>query len=128
MTVFNLQRINQGEVHILSLSGHMGNDEFCRVDRELAHLLEQKHRRAILDLALLSSATRMSLARLLVCGREFRRHGGELKLVGLSTSLRRIVEVAGFDREKDLAADVAAALKTMSQPVEANPSEPLEKK
>jgi len=94
----------------------MTNDEFARVDRELAHLLEQEYRRAILDLTLLTSATTMSLARLLVCAREFRRHGGELKLAGLSPWLRRMAEMAGFDRKKDFAADVAAALKAMSQP------------
>lgn len=128
MTGFNLQRINQGEVQILSLSGYLGNDEFCRVDRELAHLLEQRHRRVILDLAMLSCATTMSLARLLVCGREFRRHGGELKLVGLSVSLKHLAELAGFDRRKDFSTDGAAALKAMSQPSEVKVDSPLEKK
>jgi anti-anti-sigma factor len=121
-TGFSLQRINQGEVQVLSLGGGLGNDESCQVHKELAHLLEQKHRRVILDLALLSSATTMSLARLLVCGREFRRHGGELKLMGLSASLKHVAELAGFDRRKDFATDVATALKAMSQPSEVNPS------
>ncbi len=121
-TGFNLQRINQGEVQILSLGGHMSNDEFGRVDGELAHLLEQKHRRVILDLTLLSSATTMSLARLLVCGREFRRHGGELKLAGLSPWLRRMAELSGFDGKNDFATDLATALKAMPQPREARQS------
>lgn len=51
----------------MSVHGYMGNDEFYRVEKELAHLLEQKHRRVILDLATLSFATAVSLARLLVC-------------------------------------------------------------
>jgi anti-anti-sigma factor len=120
-TGFKLRRINQGEVQVLSLGGGLGNDESCQVHKELTHLLEQKHRRVILDLARLSSATTMSLARLLVCGREFRRHGGELKLVGLSVSLKHQAELAGFDRRKDFAPDVAAALKALSQPSEVKP-------
>jgi anti-anti-sigma factor len=123
-TGFNLQRINQGEVQILSLGGNLTHDEFGRMDRELAHLREEKHRRVILDLAQLTSATTMSLARLLVCGREFRRHGGELKLAGLSPWLRRLAELAGFDRKKDFSADVVTALKAMSPPPEAKPSRP----
>lgn len=128
MSTFNFQRVNHGEVQILSLSGGMDNDASCRVDKELGHLLEQKHRRVILDLALLTSATTMSLARLLVCAREFRRHGDELKLAGLSTSLKHVAELAGFDRRKDFALDVAAALKAMSLPSDAEASSALEKK
>jgi anti-sigma B factor antagonist len=120
-TGFSLQQINQGEVQILALSGCMSNGEFGRVDQELAHALEQKHRRVILDLALLSSATTMSLARLLVSGREFRRLGGELKLAGLSPWLRHLAELAGFDRENDFAADVPTAFRAMAQPPDAKP-------
>ena len=115
-------------MQILSLGGGLGSDESCQVHKELTHLLEQKHRRVILDLALLSSATTMSLARLLVCGCEFRRHGGELKLVGLSGSLKHVAELAEFDRRKDFAADVATALRAMSQPSEVKAHSPLEKK
>lgn len=114
--------MNQGEVQILSFSGGMDNDASGRVDKELAHLLEQKNRRAILDLTMLSSATTISLARFLVRARELHRHGGELKLVGLSSSFRRVAELAGFDQRKDFAPDVATALKAMSQPSEVNPS------
>jgi len=120
--------MNRSEVQILSFSGGLDNDAFFRVDAELAHLLEQKHRRVILDLALLSSATTMSLARLLVCAREFHRHGGELKLAGMSPSLRRLAELAGFDRRKDFATDLAAALKAMSGPSDVKAPNPLEKK
>jgi len=123
-TGFNLQRTQQGEVQILSLGGCLTNDEFSRMDHALAHLREEKRRRVVLDLAQLSSATTMSLARLLVCGREFRRHGGELKLAGLSPWLRRLAELAGFDRKKDFSADVVTALKAMSPPPEARPSGP----
>jgi len=84
-------------VQVLSFGGALDSDASCRVDKELVHLLEQKHRRVILELSLLSSATTMSLARLLVCAREFRRHGGELNLAGLSTSLKHVAELAGFD-------------------------------
>lgn len=128
MTEFNLRRINRSEVQILSLSGYMGNDEFSRVDRELAHLLEQGHCRVVLDLAKLSFATTMSLARLLVCAREFRRHGGELRMAGLSPFLSRLAMLAGFVRKNDLEADVASAFKAMSRPPGTKPSRPPKKK
>lgn len=115
-------------MEVLSLVGGLDNDASCGVDRELAHLLEQKHHRVILDMAQISSVTTMSLARLLVCGREFRRHGGELKLAGLSNSLKHLAELAGFDRRKDFAPDVATALKAMSRPSEVKADSALKKK
>jgi hypothetical protein len=92
----------------------MGDDEFLRVNRELAQLRSEGQRRVILHLALLSSATRMSLARLLVCAREFQRDGGELKLAGLSPSLRYLAELEGFDKRADFQPDLATALKSFS--------------
>ncbi len=121
-SLFNLQRVNEGDVPIVSASGCMGSDECHHVEKELRQLPEQKHRRVVLDCRMLTFMTSASLARLLVCGREFRRHRGELKLVGLSTSLRQAAELAGFDRRKDFAADVVTALKAMSQPSEVKPS------
>ena len=95
MRNFHLLRMNHGEVEVLSFIGRLGDDEYGRVDKELAQLLEQKHRRVILDLALLSSAATLSVARLLVRGLEFCRHGGELKLVGLSAPLKHSAEIGG---------------------------------
>lgn len=126
ITEFNLQRIDQGEVQILSLNGYMGNDEFSQVDRELSRLLEQKDRRVILDLGLLSFATTMNLARLRMCGREFRRRGGELKLAGPSPWLSHLAVLAGFDRQKDFEPDVATALKAISGLLEVKAHNPPE--
>ena len=128
MTEFNLQRINRSEVQILSLIGYMGNDEFSRVHRELSHLLEQGHLRVVLDLASLSFATTMSLARLLVCAREFRRRGGELRMAGLSPFLSRLALLAGFGRKHDLEADVPTALKAIAQPRREKTNRPREKR
>jgi len=113
MTEFKLQHITEGEVRILSLSGYMGNAEFCQVDGEPADLLKHGHQRVIVDLARLSFTTSISLARLLVCAREFNRHGGELKLVGLSPFLSRLAGLAGFGKKKQLEADVEGALQAM---------------
>lgn len=128
MTEFSLQQINRTEVQILSLSGYMGNDEYGRVDRELAHLLEQGHCRVILDLARLSFATSMSLSRLRVWARKFRRHGGEMKLAGLSPFQNRLARLAGFGRKKHLAADVATALNVRGRPAGAKSSLPPNRK
>lgn len=114
MSTFSVQRMNCGEVQVLSFNGSLDHDAAGRVAHELAHLREQNHRRVILDLAWLSSATTLSLARLLVSAREFHRHGGELKLAGMSARLARAAELAGFDRRKDFAPDVATALKAMA--------------
>jgi anti-anti-sigma factor len=125
---FTLQRINQGDVQVVSIAGRMGSDEVCRVDTKLAHLLEQGHRRAVLDLATLSSTTAMSLARLLVYAQEFQRFGGQLKLAGLSPSVRHIAELEGFDKKRDLQPDVAAALEAFGQLEQTKAASPRTKK
>jgi len=121
MTEFKLQPITKDEVQILSLGGYLGNVEFREVDKALSRLLGQKHGRVILDLTTLTFTTSVSLARLLVCGREFRRHGGELKLVGLSPEISRLAEMAGFSENNDFEPDVATALKKLSQLPKAKP-------
>lgn len=122
ITEFKLRQITEGEVRILSLSGYLGNAEFREVADVLSRLLEQKHRRVILDLTTLAFTTTISLARFLVCGREFRRHGGELKLVGLSPELSRLAKMAGFSERKDFDPDLTTALKKLAQTSKAKPS------
>ena len=35
---FSLQRQNQSKVQVISVSGHLGDDEFPRLEKELEHL------------------------------------------------------------------------------------------
>lgn len=128
MRAFNLQRLDHGEVQNLSVSGGMDNDASNRVGKVLVPLLEQKPRREILDLCLLSTTSTMSLARLMVSAREFRRHGGELDLAGLATLLKLLAVLAEFARRKDFAPDMATALKAMSPTSEVKANSALEKK
>ena len=121
ITEFKLRQITEGAVQILSLSGYMGNAEFREVANVLSRLLEQKHRRVILDLTTLAFTTTISLARFLVCGREFRRHGGELKLVGLSPELSRLAKMAGFSEKRDFEPDLTTALKKAAETSKAKP-------
>ena len=127
-TEFSFQLSSQGEVQILSLQGYMGNAEFCQVEGELAQMLEHHHRRVIVDLARLLFTTAMSQARLLVGAREFNRHGGELKLVGMSPFLGRLAGFAGFGRRKHVETDVMNALKVMSQMPNTKPHPSANKK
>ena len=121
-TEFKLQQITEGEVQILSLRGYMGNAEFREAANVLARLLEQKHRRVSLNLTTLAFTATVSFARFLVCGREFRRHGGELKLVGLSPELSRLAKMAGFGEKKDFEPDLTTALKRLAQAAKPKPS------
>ena len=121
---FTLKQIKKGKVRILVLNGYLGNDEFCQVAEALALLLEQKHGCVMIDLKTLSFATARSLAQFPVCGREFRRQGGELKLAGLSHELSRLAEMAGFNAANDFEPDMATALTKMSPMHQAMPRPP----
>ena len=102
------------------MSGYLGNAEFREVAGVLSRLLEQKHHRVVLDLTTLTFTTTISLARFLVCGHEFRRHGGEMKIAGLSPWLARLAGMAGFAK-KDFEPDVATALQKLAQAPQAKP-------
>lgn len=117
---FKLQQSTASEARILSLSGYLGNAEFREVAQVLAQLLEQKQRQVVLDLTALSFTTSVSLARFLVCGREFQRHGGQLKIAGLSPELMRLAGMAGF-AIKDFEPDVGTAVQRMAPGIKASP-------
>jgi anti-anti-sigma factor len=111
---FNLRRASENDVQVVLVSGCMGNNDCHRVEEELRHLLEQKHRRAVLDCGQLAFITSPSLARLFVCAQEFRRHGGQIRLAGLSSVASRMAQLVGFNKKTELQLDVATALKSFS--------------
>ena len=113
---FSMQRLNRGDVQIVAVSGYMGNDECHRVEEELTRLLDEEHQRVILECSALTFATAMSLARLLVVARSFHKRTGALRLAGLSPSITRLAQTAGFTNEMELHRDVPAAMKSLAPP------------
>lgn len=47
MSQFSHQRINHGTFQVVSISDYLGSHEFYRVEKQLARLLEQEHRRVL---------------------------------------------------------------------------------
>jgi anti-anti-sigma factor len=110
MSPFNIQRIKQGEVQIVSVSGYLGNDECHRLEKELGHLLKNQNQHVVLNCSALTFATVVSLARLFVLAGFFHRRNGNFRLAGLSDRFARIAHNVGFDQQMDIYPDVTAAL------------------
>ncbi len=112
---FSIQRIDHAGFQVLSVGGRLGDDECYRVENELRQLLEQKHERVILDCSALSFASAMSLARLLTLALSIHRHNGGLRLAGLTPSINRLAQAAGFTREMASYLNVASAIDSFRQ-------------
>jgi anti-anti-sigma factor len=129
MSQFSLQRINQGEVQVVAISGYMGNDEFHRLDNELERVQQERCRGVILDCSALTFITSLSLARLLLVTQLFRRHGCEFRLAGLSSSASKTAQAIGFDSKLELQPNVTTAIKSMRKGAASKPnSRPKRKK
>jgi anti-anti-sigma factor len=114
ISTFSLQRVHQGDVEIVAVNGDMGIEEYYQLEKQLRHLLDEEHRRVVLDCKALTFVTGASLARLCLCTREFRRHGGQFRLAGLRPAVNRRAQLVGFDIESELLPDLPAALKSLA--------------
>ena len=112
---FSLQRTDEGGAQVVSVSGYIGRDECERIEKELRHLLQEKHRHVVLDGEALTFTSSASLARLLVCARNFTGTGGHLLLAGFPRAANRMAELVGFDKRTELSPDVATGLKVLSR-------------
>ena len=110
---FSLQRHNQGKVQVISLSGHLGDDEFLRLEKELEHLWQQRHWHLILDCTALTFIATVNLARLSLAAQFLRKHQGKFRLVGLPAAHRKLAHAVGFDPQLELQPNVGAALKSI---------------
>ena len=101
-------------MQVVSVSGYIGRDECERIEKELRHLLQEKHRHVVFDGEALTFISSASLARLLVCAQEFHRRGGHILLAGLPPAANRMAELVGFDKRTELSLNVATDLKVLS--------------
>lgn len=110
---FSLQRHNQGSVQVVSVSGHLGDDEFPRLEKELDHLWQQQHWHLILDCTGLMFIASVNVVRLFLATQFLRKHQGKFRLVGLPAAHRKLAQAVGFDSRVELQPNVGAALKSI---------------
>jgi anti-anti-sigma factor len=111
---FNSQRVNREAFHILSVGGYMGNDECCKLETELEHLLQHGHRHVIIDFRALTFITTASLLRVSKQLRRFERGKWQLRLANLPPFATRLMKIARLERALKPAVDLAMAIQSLS--------------
>lgn len=91
----------------------MGNDECSKLEIELERLLQQGHRRVIIDFVALTFITSASLLRLAQQTRRFQREEGELKIEGFPPFAARLTRFARLERALKPAVGLAAAIQSL---------------
>jgi anti-sigma B factor antagonist len=112
MHSFRITTSEQQDIVTLALSGRMELPEAARLETALDALLHQKKLRVILDFSALRTASSLGLAGVQLYVESFRARGGKLKLVGLSPSVKSVIQVLGLDKRAEIHRDADTAIKT----------------
>lgn len=123
-TAFSIERASRGKVQILSLQGHLGDEEFLGLERELETLWHLSPRRVVLDCSRLTSIASINLVRLFFVAQNFLNHRGDFRLAGLSLSSRKLACAVGLDPALELQPDVETALKSLTGELTSAPEGP----
>ena len=83
-------------VVLLEVEGEVDAHTTPKLEKALNDLLAQGHSRLLLDASQMEYISSPGLRTLLSAQREARQLGGEVRLFGLNTQVRRTFEMAGF--------------------------------
>jgi anti-sigma B factor antagonist len=105
-----IQREAKGELEIVHLSGSMDAYSFPRLEEILNELRDQNRNRVILECSGLDYISSAALGAFIGFARRAHEQNGDLKLVSVSPKIMNIIELLGFHKILEIAADVPAAI------------------
>ena len=98
-----------GGAQLLTLTGRLDAEAAPELEQRCARLIEGQSRRLIVDVSALDYLSSAGLRALLIAGKALQNRDGKLVLVATAGPVRRIVELAGFDKIFPLCATVDEA-------------------
>ena len=99
-----------GGVSVVTISGRLAlGGETEKLDAAVSKLIEQDHKKVVLDLTGLDYADSSGIGTLVSCLTKVRKAGGELKIAGANPRIRRIFAMTGVETMMPLFDSVAAA-------------------
>ncbi len=90
--------VTENKTVLLEVKGEVDAHTACKLEEALTDLLTQGHSRLVLDVSQVEYISSTGLRVLLDAQREARGLGGEVRLFGPKTPVRRVIELAGFER------------------------------
>lgn len=90
--------VTENGVVLLEVEGEVDAHTARKLDKALKDLLAQGHSRLVLDASQMGYISSAGLRVVLFAHREARQLGGEVRLFGLNAQVRRVFEIAGFDK------------------------------
>ena len=90
--------VTKSGIVLLEVEGEVDAHTARKLDQALKDLLVQGHSRLVLDASQMGYISSAGLRVVLFAHREARQLGGEVRLFGLNAQVRRVFEIAGFDK------------------------------
>ena len=88
----------EDEIMLLEVEGEVDAHTAPRLKETLREWLAQGHSRVAVDASLIEHMSSAGLRVLLYAQREARQRGGEVRVFGANAQVRRVIELAGFEK------------------------------
>jgi anti-anti-sigma regulatory factor len=111
---FELQEQRRGDLTILFAVGPIEKRELSLLETALKQLLGEGRKRVILDFSEVTHLSALLVPGLVICAESVRVQGGEMIVTGVSTALRKCIQMIDTAGTIILQPDVVAAMKTMA--------------
>jgi anti-sigma B factor antagonist len=90
--------VTQDGILLLEVEGEVNAHTAPRLNETLSDWLAQGHSRVVLNASYIEHMSSAGLRVLLCAQRDARQRGGEVRLFGPNAQVRRVIELAGFER------------------------------
>ena len=90
--------VTEDGIVLLEVAGEIDAHTAPRLKEALTELLAQGHSRLVLSVSGVEHMSSAGLRVLLYAHRELSQLGGEVRLFGANTHVRRVIELAGFEK------------------------------
>ena len=101
-----------GDAQVLTLTGRLDAEAVPVLEQQCEQIIASETRMLIVNVGTLDYLSSAGLRALLGAGRKLQTHEGKMVLVAASGPVRRILELAGFDKMFPLCATVEEAVTT----------------
>lgn len=93
----NLQVTEQGSIALVKISGRIDSTTANNLGSGLAAVIDDGHRRIVLDLSLVDYMSSAGLRELVAALKRVKKVSGDMRIANPSSRVREVMEMAGLD-------------------------------
>lgn len=98
MNNFQLTHEKHGFIEVVHMAGALDMNSFSRVEDFCTKEFQQRHYAVLLDCKEVDYFSSIGIGVLVGLAKQFRKHGGDLKLVNVTKRVHNVLEVLGFTK------------------------------